>query len=230
METAKEQKDKRRALDYELLNLYGDFGVDSNNNKNCSSADSIADEECSSGKDMMNDGDDEGDVPLHSFFNSDSDCHDVPNSKRRKVGNEMKNYDELSTKYREQVRREIGQSIFKQFRMSRVNFTAGDMIDVVKFCCINMIGGDQTWDPSFHEKIRKQYNSLSLDERNNLCRLLTHIPNDGGLNEEMLSVLPLFFRKRSEILLRTDRDGGRKERNDKVDLQFIVDYMHDICR
>ena len=65
----------------------------------------------------------------------------------------------------------------------------------------------------------------SLQDRNELTRLLTHKSN-GELNESMLEIFPS-LRERSIILLNST---GRKQREDKIDLQFIVDFMHDFCR
>ena len=65
----------------------------------------------------------------------------------------------------------------------------------------------------------------SLKDRNHLIRLLTHHSN-GTVNENMVALLPQ-LRDRSSILLAST---GRKEREDKVDLQFIVDFMHSFCR
>ena len=65
----------------------------------------------------------------------------------------------------------------------------------------------------------------TLSERNQLTRLLTHTA-EGELNEKMLQIFPT-LRCRS-VGLHTA--SNRKEREDKINTQFIVDFMHDICR
>ena len=45
-------------------------------------------------------------------------------------------------------------------------------------------------------------------------------------NDNVLAELPT-LRKRSEELF---QQSERKEREDKIDLQFVSDYMHDHCR
>lgn len=76
--------------------------------------------------------------------------------------------------------------------------------------------------------IKDQLDVLSLPQRNDLIKLLTHTP-DGEttcLNENMLAIFPT-LRKKSIHLL---NQGGRKTREDKIDLEFVSDFMHDHCR
>lgn len=72
--------------------------------------------------------------------------------------------------------------------------------------------------------IARLLSKMKLSDRNQLIRLLTH--DDEELNEEILEIFPS-LRARSETLLET---GQRKERRDKIDLQFISDFMHAQCR
>lgn len=69
-----------------------------------------------------------------------------------------------------------------------------------------------------------QLASLELSDRTSLIRLLTHCGDK--LNEDVLQMFPS-LRARSKLLLGI---MGRKEREDKIDLQFIVDFMHNYCR
>ena len=91
--------------------------------------------------------------------------------------------------------------------------------------------------PQLEEAIRKQLKTLPLPKRYEFHRLLTHCTlttgdEDGAVqkvvNEDILKLLPT-LRERSEHILEVDRNG-RKERNDKLDLDFINEYMHDYCR
>ena len=75
--------------------------------------------------------------------------------------------------------------------------------------------------------VNKQLKTLPLKERNQLISLLTHQQEDKGhLNEQVLYQIPS-LRKRSEILLAHTK---RKIREDKIDLQFVSDFMHNYCR
>ena len=77
--------------------------------------------------------------------------------------------------------------------------------------------------------IEDQLKCLSLPERSDLIKLLTHKPADeeiNCLNEDMLAIFPT-LRKKSVHLL---NKKGRKEREDKIDLQFVDEFMHDHCR
>jgi hypothetical protein len=64
----------------------------------------------------------------------------------------------------------------------------------------------------------------SLKERNDLTVLLTH--SNGELNVPMLDIFPT-LRSRSMLLLAS---SGRKEREDKIDLSFVNEFMHGHCR
>ena len=97
------------------------------------------------------------------------------------------------------------------------------------------VGNEKRQQQAQEDIFNEQLKSLSLVERNQLYRLLTHEKpqgdDDGGywsLNEDMLGLFP-FLRKRSSVLLNNMRDG-RKTREDKIDLQFISDFMHNYCR
>ena len=71
--------------------------------------------------------------------------------------------------------------------------------------------------------ISNQIESLTLPETNQLISLLSH--QNGELNNEILLAYPV-IRPRSMLLLGAER----KMRKDKIDLQFISDFMHDYCR
>ena len=54
---------------------------------------------------------------------------------------------------------------------------------------------------------------------------ILHLTKNGELNNEILLAYP-DIRPRSQLLLGAER----KMRKDKIDLQFISDFMHDYCR
>jgi hypothetical protein len=76
----------------------------------------------------------------------------------------------------------------------------------------------------FREVVQDQFNSLSQPQKRSLLSNLTH--KDGELNVDVLECLP-FLRNRSEKLL---ANPYRKEREDKIDVSFISDFMHEYCR
>ena len=65
----------------------------------------------------------------------------------------------------------------------------------------------------------------SLQQRKELIRLMTHTAS-GHLNNNMLEIFPTLRERSVELLTAADR----KERVDKIDTTFIVDYMHANCR
>ena len=75
-----------------------------------------------------------------------------------------------------------------------------------------------------------QLKSLPLADRNSLITLLTHQTTsedeEPQLSESVLECYPS-LRKRSGELL---EQKARKIRSDKIDLQFISDFMHNYCR
>jgi hypothetical protein len=77
------------------------------------------------------------------------------------------------------------------------------------------------------KELKAQIEGLScLSERNTLLTLLTQ--NGTKLNSAILEYLPDFV-KRSTTLL-GNKGMKRNRRSDAIDLQFVVDYMHDYCR
>lgn len=103
-----------------------------------------------------------------------------------------------------------------------------DRIEVLRYVEKHLVktSGTQTTTAQQNNDalITSVLNKLKLPERNQLIRLLTH--SDNELNTDVLAVYPA-LRARSEILLRA---GKRKARSDKIDLQFISDFMHRHCR
>ena len=74
------------------------------------------------------------------------------------------------------------------------------------------------------EAIHDQFNQLSQGQKRVLIPLLTH--RDGRVNADVTAALP-FLSRRSEELL---ENPVRKERADKINLDFISEFMHEHCR
>lgn len=79
---------------------------------------------------------------------------------------------------------------------------------------------------NYDNVMQEQLDSLNLRKRNDLIRTLTHTST--GVNDNMLNHFPK-LRGRS-LELWNININPRKIRSDKIDLQFIDDYMHSICR
>lgn len=137
-----------------------------------------------------------------------------------------------SEKYKRKVRTAIASEVMNVF--SKYNMiTVDDMMETWNLVAKEYIGFDKIASSSFVDAFTAQEKSLSLQDRYMLYRLLTHKPpkNEDDvavINEDMIKFFP-FLRKKSEHVLFLD-DNGRKERSDKIDMQFISDYMHDYCR
>ena len=137
-----------------------------------------------------------------------------------------------------EIKEELFSKIFLTLRMDDCD--AKDFLNYAMRDLDNTDVGNERKQQQVQEDIfNSQLKSLSLVERNQLYRLLTHEkPQQEGadgeeaidwtLNEDMLGLFP-FLRKRSSMLLNYFRDG-RKSREDKIDLQFISDFMHNYCR
>lgn len=143
-----------------------------------------------------------------------------------------------------EIKDELFTKMFQTLRMDEND--AQHCLDYVTRS-LGIVGKERRDQQSQESIFNKQLESLSLLERNQLYRLLTHEKslrhddnnNDGDeegaedeeewtLNEDMLGIFP-FLRKRSLVILNNFRDG-RKVRDDKIDLQFISDFMHNYCR
>lgn len=122
------------------------------------------------------------------------------------------------------IKNEINNEVHKLFQKFNVDSNAA-ISECLKFIAKNhqqAITARTTKNSD--DVITRVLSGLSLADRNQLIRLLTHSSNH--LNAEVLEIYPS-LRARSETLLAA---GRRKERCDKVDLQFISDFMHDYCR
>lgn len=153
-------------------------------------------------------------------------------------------YHKYSKKHQQKLKNDICDELGNVFTAHGVHHKK-DILNIIKSFETNHVGanndiGDpRALHPAELEKaFEKQLTTLSLKERYALIRRLTHITNNNTddddaddatmLNEDMLMIFP-FLRTRSEHILNVDR-VGRKIRNDKLNLEFISDFMHDHCR
>jgi hypothetical protein len=72
--------------------------------------------------------------------------------------------------------------------------------------------------------IEDQLTSLKVSDRQLLIRLLTH--RGDAMNDDILDIFPT-LKAKSELYLEIKE---RKTREDKIDLQFVSDFMHEYCR
>ena len=138
--------------------------------------------------------------------------------------NSGKSFSEMgqTTQYaiKKKIKREVDM-LFVKYMIDR----DADCLDCLKFIA-NHHQSHSTRDRNVKNDtvINKVLSKLKLSDRDKLVRLLTH--NGEEINNEVLEIHPS-LRHRSEILLKA---GARKTRRDKIDLQFISDFMHSACR
>ena len=103
---------------------------------------------------------------------------------------------------------------------------ADDCLDMLNYCKSKL--GQKSSAVQAKLVLDNQMARLTLPERNTLTTLLTHA--DGELNRDMITLFP-FLEQRSEKLLDDAiMNRKRKERDDKIDLTLISEFMHDYCR
>jgi hypothetical protein len=110
--------------------------------------------------------------------------------------------------------------LFRQYKMEN----EADCVDCLRYVEKYLLNSQPGEVPSQDEVMEKQMSALTLPQRNELIRLLTHQRDQ--VNTEMIALFPS-LRKRSERLLKS---VDRKPRSDKIDLKFISDFMHGHCR
>lgn len=132
-------------------------------------------------------------------------------------------YSTLRSSRQYEIKKEIANSIELLLRKYKVD-ESRDGVDCLRYVEKSLYQSCPGQVVSHDSVITQQMNTLTLPKRKELVRHLTH---DGdALNEEALAIFPS-LRTQSEHLLVTT---SRKERADKIDLQFISDFMHDYCR
>lgn len=133
----------------------------------------------------------------------------------------QKSHKQKNRSRRSKVKLNIKNELFGMFKKN--NFASSDAVDFLSY-----VGKDFNCESKelvgFREAVENQFDQLSVKDKRSLVSILTH--KDGQLNEDVLQSLP-FLRKRSARLL---ANPERKERSDKIDLQFVSDFMHDYCR
>lgn len=156
-------------------------------------------------------------------------CDDeINNAKVR----ERRPFAELMSSRQSSIRQKMKRKLFEYFQYygMRNNEDCLNFLDYMG----KEFGKRQKAHGHMEALIKNQMNTLELNERNLLLTLLTHRRgttegHEMVLNEDIIAELPV-YRARSEQLLEANARGGRKERCDKIDLQFIEDFMHRVCR
>lgn len=156
----------------------------------------------------------------------------VEDDKSKRVNKRQKvDFSSKSKDYQRKIRATIGREVMDIFMKHNVS-VVDDMMEIWNVVAKDFIGYDVE-SSSFEDAFAAQEKEYSLQERYTLYRLLTHSPpkaadESASLNEDILKYLP-FLRRKSQHILEVDAKG-RQERCDKIDLEFIDDYMHDYCR
>ena len=164
---------------------------------------------------------------LETLFDDDCDDEASKQSRRkRKFQNKNVPFEELSSSYQSQVRRKICNSFFDIFDKHNIT-RPDDMRGCVKL--LNEDIGASSNEVPLAEAIFMQQSNMTLAQRDDFCRLLTHDVESEPV-EHILQHLPRAIRNRSRQLSKNDKSGGRKSRRDKIDLDIIEEYMHDYCR
>jgi hypothetical protein len=129
-------------------------------------------------------------------------------------------FDEKQRSAKYLIFRTIKKTIYQLFEANGMRHLE-DCLDFLNYLekDLKVSSGRATLDTA----ISNQMVSLTLPETNQFISLLSH--QNGELNEEILLAYPV-IRTRSSLLLGAER----KMRKDKIDLQFISDFMHDYCR
>ena len=101
-----------------------------------------------------------------------------------------------------------------------------DCLDVLDYCKLKL--GAKSGVVQAELALKQQLDSLALPERNVLIPLLTHLGDE--MNEDMLSIFPSLEQRSQKLLTDAITKHKRKERDDKIDLKPISEFMHDYCR
>jgi hypothetical protein len=118
---------------------------------------------------------------------------------------------------RQKIKNEVG-DIFTKYAM----YDKNDIHMVLDY--IKNDYGELDANTAFREAVAEQLQSLPLSDRNHLIRLLTH-SSKGEVNSDILKLFP-GLEKRSIHLF---ENPTRKERADKIPLEFISEFMHNVA-
>ena len=114
-------------------------------------------------------------------------------------------------------------NLFSKYNISK----KADCQSFLNYCLNNQ--GPTKLEEDINVALTKQMASLSLPARNELIRSLTHQKTEDGsliVNEDLVGLFPVLEKRSRQLLLKTER----ATRKDKIDLQFVSDFMHDYCR
>lgn len=129
-----------------------------------------------------------------------------------------------SRKHQQMIFRDMKEKLDIMYADNFMDQTA-HCVEFLDYCRAGLLQFDvQREIVKAEEAISAQLQSLELAERNILIPLLTHL--EGCVNESMLNIFPSLEKRSQQLLL----DIERKQREDKIDLEPISDFMHDYCR
>lgn len=138
-------------------------------------------------------------------------------------------FSDLSDRYKRVVMAKVKQDIMNLFDSSRI-YLASDMSRILKSSLRSIVGSSNDnksiTSARLEEVIGGQLKSLDLESRNKLIQLLTHTADQLSVNHDVLELLPCLIKRSTELLQR----DNRKVREDKIDVKFVSDFMHSICR
>lgn len=141
------------------------------------------------------------------------------------IADDRKEYSQLKRARQYVIKSDVKCAIDKLFRQFKV-YDTSDCVDCLRYAEKTLLDSQpDAPPPAADDFIQDHLTTLTLPQRNTLIRLLTHSA-DGQQVDNALRLFPS-IRERSTQLAQTI---GRKTRSDKTDLQFISDFMHDICR
>ena len=121
------------------------------------------------------------------------------------------------------IKKELSRLVDLFFREYKIQ-DESDCVDCLRYVEKSLLESQPDKVISHDDVIDEQMATLPLRERKQLVRLLTH--SCGELNNDALAIFPS-IRIQSEHLLGASE---RKTRSNKIDLQFISDFMHGYCR
>lgn len=136
---------------------------------------------------------------------------------------DMRDFGELSRSAQYRVFRAIKEEMIRLCTLNKLSDQ--NITEFLEYIVSDITRERRTVPSNLDAIIKQRMSSLSLPERNLFIKFLTH-SSDGTLNIPVLNLLPS-CKNRSEQLL---HQKARKVRNDKIDLQFISEFMHDYCR
>jgi hypothetical protein len=132
----------------------------------------------------------------------------------------QESFEKKSTSRQYAIKQEIKNKLNELFIQHRMD-NVGDCVEFLSYFEKSLNGAVRT---SHNSAILDQLSTLNLSQRTHLIRLLSH--TNGAPNEAILDIFPAMRERSTHLASFVDR----KVREDKIDLQFVSDFMHDYCR